>query len=182
MTKLLQGWQRGDSAARDALLPLVYSELYRLARAQAGGDRQQTLQPTALVHETFLKLASGSLDFQDRVHFFAFSARVMRSVLVDHARAQQRQKRGGSFLRVSWDKALKSSAAETPQQVLDLDEALQKLERIDPRKCRVIELRYFAGLEYEESAEFLGVSKTTVNRELRLARAWLQAELAEPAD
>ncbi len=178
VTELLRAWKRGDSQAKDALMPLVYAELHRLASARAGRGGPQTLQPTALVNEAYLKLAANQSDFADRAHFFAFAARVMRSVLLDHLRAQQRKKRGGDLLRVSWDKAANSPADKAEQDFLRLDEALQALERLDARKCRIIELRYFAGLSYDETAAALGVSKTTVNRESRLARAWLRAELA----
>ena len=177
ITELLVAWREGRDGAEESLMSQVWDELHRLARIHStGGDG--TLQPTALVNEAYLKLVAGASDFNDRIHFFAFAARVMRSVMVDHLRARRRQKRGGDRLRVTWDEALGVSASDTPDDFLRLDEALRALERLDPRKTRIVELRYFSGLSYDETAELLGTSKATVNRELRLARAWLRAELA----
>lgn len=179
LTDLLLAWRRGQEGAADSLMPMVWGELHRLAKIHVARDA--SLQPTALVNEAFLKLAAGRGHFEDRVHFFAFAARVMRSVMVDHLRSQQRQKRGGDHLRVTWDKALNVAPDDTPQDFLRLDDALQRLEGLDPRKCRILELCYFSGLSYDEIAEALNTSKATVGRELRLARAWLRAELAGTA-
>ena len=178
LTDLLLAWRRGQEGAAEALMPMVWGELHRLAKIHAGRDAR-TLQPTALVNEAYLKLAAGHGDFADRIHFFAFAARVMRSVMVDHLRAQQRQKRGGDHLRVTWDKALNVAQDDTSEDFLRLDDALKRLEAIDARKCRILELCYFSGLNYDDIAEALAISKATVGRELRLARAWLRAELAQ---
>lgn len=177
LTDLLLAWRQGQEGAAESLMPLVWGELHRLAKIHAGREGR-TLQPTALVNEAYLKLAAGHGGFEDRVHFFAFAARVMRSVMVDHLRAQQRQKRGGDLLRVTWDKALHVAQEDTPGDFLRLDEALRRLETVDARKCRILELCYFSGLSYDDIAAALGTSKATVGRELRLARAWLRAELS----
>lgn len=179
ITKLLSEWAAGDPAALEQLTPLVYSELRKIAARQMRGEAAgHTLQPTALVNEAFLRLCGGSpAEWQDRAHFFSVCARIMRHVLTDHARARLRAKRGAGAEHVPID------AAETMlQQPVDhaaLDEALQALESLDPRKGRIVELRYFAGLGIDETAEMLNIAPITVRREWTRAKAWLYRELAE---
>jgi RNA polymerase sigma factor (TIGR02999 family) len=163
------------------LIPLVYNELHRLAaRAMQAEQTSHTLQTTALVHEAYLRLAGsgGEVAWADRAHFFATAARVMRRVLVDHAKARRRQKRGGGAHRVTLDTAELVRQDPVPD-LLVLDEALSRLEATDERKCRVIECRFFAGMTHEETAATLGVSPATVDRDLRLAKAWLARELTD---
>jgi RNA polymerase sigma factor (TIGR02999 family) len=179
ITRLLADWARGDEAALERLTPLVYGELRRIAARQLRREeRGHTLQPTALVNEAFLRLVgSAPVSWQDRAHFFAVCAQVMRHVLTDHARAHLREKRGGGALHVPLD-----AAATVVQQSVDhaaLDDALRTLEAVDPRKGRIVELRYFVGLGIEETAEVLNVSPMTVRREWTRAKAWLYRELAE---
>lgn len=182
VTLLLAAWRDGDPEALSRLMPLVYGELRRLAARSLGGERQDhTLQPTALVHEAFLRLAGGAVpDWQDRVHFFAVAAQVMRRLLVDHARARRTGKRGGGLRRLPLEAALEigSPAAGDPELLLALDEALGELAAHDPRKARIIELRFFGGLTLEETALVAGVATSTVILEARLARAWLYRRIA----
>lgn len=178
MTELLRAWSDGDEGALERLLPLVEAELRRLARGYMGRERRgHTLQVTALVNEAFLRLTDARhLRWQDRVHFLGISARLMRRVLVDHARARGYQKRGGGAQRVTLDEALIVS----PEPALDLvalDCALEALAAADVRKSRVIELRFFGGLSVEETADVLHVSADTVKRDWRLAKLWLLREL-----
>ena len=178
VTELLVAWSAGDSSALDRLVPLVHAELRRLARRQMRRERDgHTLQTTALVNEAYLRLVDLSrIRWQDRAHFFAMSARLMRRILVDHARSRQYVKRGGGAWRVTFDEALVASA-EPAADLLALDDALQALARVDARKSQVVELRYFGGLSVEETAEALHVSPETVMRDWRLARAWLLREI-----
>ena len=179
ITRLLADWGRGDREALDRLAPLVHAELRRLARRQMNRERPgHTLQATALVNEAYLRLA-GQDDFQykDRAHFFAVCAQVMRHVLIDHARSHARDKRGGGALRVSLGEAEGLDAGRAAELVA-LDEALRELEEFDPQKGRIVELRYFAGLGVEETAEVLGISPTTVRREWRRAKAWLYRSMS----
>jgi RNA polymerase sigma factor (TIGR02999 family) len=180
ITRLLADWGRGDREALDKLTPLVHAELRRIARRQMGGERAgHTLQATALVNEAYLRLAGQQgFEWRDRAHFYAVCAQVMRHVLIDHARAHARDKRGGGALHVSLDEAAVMSG-EGASELMALDEALRALEEVDPQKGRVVELRYFAGLSIEETAEALGVSPTTVRREWRRAKAWLYRAIAE---
>lgn len=180
VTRLLRAWRDGDAAALEALAPLVYAELRRLAEARMRRERpDHTLQATALVHEAFLRLTgSDAPAWEDRTHFFAVAARVMRRLLVDHARARGYAKRGGGVRRVSLDEAVELSE-EPGEDLLALDAALTRLAALDPRQHQVVELRFFGGLSVEETAEVLGVSAVTVKRDWRAARAWLYAELAE---
>jgi len=178
VTSLLTAWGRGDPNALNELMPLVYNELHRMARrAWRGLDRGVTLQPTALINEAYLKMAgSGNTSFQNRAHFFAVAATAMRQILVNHARSHHAGKRGSGQVAISMDDvqvAVHQEAAE----VVALHEALERLEAIDPRKSRVVEMRYFGGLSIEEAAEALGVSVITVNRDWRLARTWLIREM-----
>jgi RNA polymerase sigma factor (TIGR02999 family) len=179
ITRLLADWAGGDRGALDRLAPLVHAELRRIARRQMGGERQgHTLQATALVNEAYLRLAGQEgFEWKDRAHFYAVCAQVMRHVLIDHARAHARDKRGGGALHVSLDEAAVMSA-EGAAELVALDEALRELEEVDPQKGRVVELRYFAGLSIEETAEVLGISPTTVRREWRRAKAWLYRAIA----
>lgn len=179
ITRLLADWAGGDRDALDRLAPLVHAELRRIARRQMGGERQgHTLQATALVNEAYLRLAGQEgFEWHGRSHFYAVCAQVMRHVLIDHARAHARDKRGGGAPHVSLDEAAVMSG-EGASELVALDEALRELEEIDPRKGRVVELRYFAGLSIEETAEILNISPTTVRREWRRAKAWLYRALA----
>jgi RNA polymerase sigma factor (TIGR02999 family) len=158
-------------------MPVVYDELHRLAsRAMRGERPDHTLQTTALVHEAYLRLAGAQVEWQDRVHFFATAARVMRRILVDHAKAKRRGKRGGGAMKIALDEAALVTP-DPPHDLLALDEALSRLEARDERKCRIVECRFFAGMTHEETAAALGVSPATVDRELRVAKAWLVREL-----
>jgi len=178
ITQLLQRWSRGDRAAAEEILPLVYGELRRIAEGHFRKERPgHTLQATALVHEAWMRLAEESgLRWQSRVQFFGLVAHLIRRILVDHARRQNRLKRGGGAQRVSLDEAMEVAAGRPPELVA-LDDALERLAEVDPRKAKVVELRFFAGLTVEETAEVLGVSVETVGREWRRARAWLFQDL-----
>lgn len=177
VTQLLDAWQRGDATALDRLMPLVYDELRLLASRHFGREPTgHTLQTTALVHEAYLKLVGSDVRWQGRKHFFAVAARAMRHVLVEHARAQRSAKRGGGEIPVTLGDDIALSAGR-PAEIVDLDEALTRLEQHDARKARIVELHYFTGLGYDEIAELLGISQATVHRDLRLAKAWLQREL-----
>lgn len=178
VTEVLQQWRDGDRDAVEKLLPLVYEELRRQARAYLARERRgHTLQPTALVHETYLKLADKlQPQWRDRIHFYAVSSQLMRRILVDHARQHSAEKRGGRLLRVSLDE----ESARVEARALDLlalDAALERLAEKDPRKARMIEFRFFGGLSLEETAQALGVSIPLVVKEVRLARAWLYRDI-----
>jgi len=178
VTGLLRAWSDGDDGALERLLPLVEAELRRLARGYMGRERRgHTLQATALVNEAFLRLTDARrLRWQDRAHFLGISARLMRRVLVDHARSRGYQKRGGGAQQVTLDEALVVSP-EPAVDLVALDRALETLAATDARKSRVIELRFFGGLSVEEAAEVLHVSTDTVKRDWRLAKLWLLREL-----
>ena len=178
VTTLLDDWSRGDRLALERLLPLVYAELRRIASRQLRHERAgHTLQPTALVHEAYLRLVDQrSVDWRSRAHFFGVAAQVMRRILVDHARRQSAQKRGeGARLVPLEDVADIAAATEIP--VLALDRALERLEKLDPDLARIVELRAFGGLTLEEAAHVLKVSPSTATREWRTAKAWLVREL-----
>jgi RNA polymerase sigma-70 factor, ECF subfamily len=179
---LLDQYRDGQAEAFERLMELVYDDLRRIAAWQLQTERPgHTLQPTALVHEAYLKLAGQNpVEWQNKAHFFALAAQVMRHILVDHARARQRDKRGGGLVSVALDEAIKLSHPSEPGLV-ELDEALSMLARQDARKSRIVELRYFGGLSIEETAEVLGISPTTVRREWTLAKAWLRRELDKDA-
>jgi RNA polymerase sigma factor (TIGR02999 family) len=179
VTDLLLAWGQGDDAALQALTPLVYDELRRLARRSLRGEREgHTLPATALVHEAFVRLVDGSrVRWQDRAHFFAVAARLMRRVLVDFGRARRSQKRGGSAERVSLDEEIAGGGGRI-EDLLAVDAALEALARLDPRKAQVVELRFFGGLTVEESAEALSVSPDTIKRDWKFARVWLMRELS----
>jgi RNA polymerase sigma factor (TIGR02999 family) len=178
-TDLLRAWNDGDESALNQLVPLIEQELHRLARAYMQRERQgHTLQATALVNEVFLRLANGSTpEWRDRAHFVGIAARLMRRILVDHARSRGYRKRGGGAQPVPLDEAM----AVTPEmtiEVLAVDRALEAFARIDARKSQVVELRFFGGLSVEETAEVLGISVETVKRDWRFAKLWLARELA----
>jgi len=179
VTRLLIAWSEGDQAALEKLIPLVYQELRRLAKLYLKRERPgHSLQTTALVHEAYLRLIDSSrVRWQNRAHFFAVSAQLMRRILVDFARSRRYLKRGGEAQHVSLGEALDIAEARGAA-LIALDDALLALARIDERKSRVIELRYFGGLSVEETAEALKVSTETVKRDWRLARTWLRRELA----
>jgi RNA polymerase sigma factor (TIGR02999 family) len=174
---LLLAWGGGDESAFDQLVPLIHAELHRLARRHMRGERQHhTLQTTALLNEVFLRLIHVKrVRWQDRAHFFAVSARLMRRVLVDHARSRQFLKRGGGAPTTPFDDA--SMPVERSVNLVALDDALQALAVIDPRKAKVVEMRFFAGFSVDETAAALQVSPETVMRDWRVAKAWLHREL-----
>jgi RNA polymerase sigma factor (TIGR02999 family) len=182
VTDLLLAWSGGDDQALEQLVPLVHHELRRLARRQMGGERHgHTLQTTALVNEAYLRLVDLTrIRWQDRSHFLAMSARLMRRILVDHARSRGYQKRGGGVANVSLDEAFVVST-ERPQDLVALDDALQALAAVDDRKSRVVEMRFFGGLTVEETASALDVSPETVMRDWRLAKVWLLRALGGAA-
>ena len=177
ITLLLEAWRKGDAGALNKVMPLVYTELHRIARrawSQRSGG--QTLQPTALINEAYLKLANvENASFKDRCHFFAVASSAMRQILVNHAKSRLTTKRGGARAHVSIDDAqpIHQEAAE----IIALNDALDALHVVDPRKSKIVEMRYFGGLSIEETAEALGLSVRTVNREWSLARSWLIREI-----
>jgi RNA polymerase sigma-70 factor, ECF subfamily len=176
VTRLLDEWTKGNQSALDDLTPLVYRELRQLATSYLRKELPgHTLQPTALVHEAYLRLVDQTNPtWQSRSHFFGVAARLMRQILVDHARRKQAGKRGG--LKVPLDEAV-SFQRESGRDLVALDSGLDALEKIDPRKCKAVELRYFGGLSMEEIAQTLDVSAITVRRDLRMAEAWLHQEM-----
>jgi RNA polymerase sigma factor (TIGR02999 family) len=178
VTELLRRLAGGDRNALDRLIPLVYAELHRMAASYLKRENpDHTLQATALVHEAYLKLAGGSQpDFQSRAHFYGIASRIMRQILVDHARTRMAAKRGGG-LRVPLEEAA-ASFQERPGLMMALDDALEELGRRDPDKLRLVELRFFAGLSAEESADMLGLPLESVRYQLRMAQAWLRREMA----
>ena len=177
VTRLLHEWSGGNKQALDRLLPLVYNQLRRLAARCLSGERpDHTLRATALVHEAYLRLVDSEVDWQDRVHFYRVAAQVLRHILVDHARAHGRQKRGAGAERVPLEEAL-MVGPEAPSGIIELDEALERLATHDRRKSEVVELLFFGGLTYDETAVALNISPATVHRELALAKAWLYREL-----
>jgi RNA polymerase sigma factor (TIGR02999 family) len=179
VTSLLLAWRRGDQAALDRLMPLVYSELHAIAGRHLRGERpEHTLQPTALIHEAYLRLVGTDVEWEGRTHFLAVAARTMRRILVDHARARARRKRDPAQAPLALDEPA-AVGSEPSGQLLALDEALERLSALDERKARAIELHYFGGLTYDEAAQALGISRATLHRELRVARAWLYRELSQ---
>jgi RNA polymerase sigma-70 factor (ECF subfamily) len=180
VTQLLRAWSDGDDAALEQLVPLMETELRRLARGYMGRERRgHTLQTTALVNEAFVRLTDArQVRWQDRAHFLGISARLMRRVLVDHARRRGYQKRGGDVQRVTLHEGLVTSP-DPAFDLVALDRALEALEKADHRKSQVVELRFFGGLSVEETAQVLGVSPDTVKRDWRLAKLWLLHELEE---
>jgi len=179
LTGLLRAWREGDGAALDELLPLVYAELRRIAAQRMRGERGgHTLQPTALVHEAFLRLVGQPIDWRDRGHFFAVASRAMRRVAVDHWRAGAALKRGGEGPHVELGDAAEPAVAPKSVDVMALDAALTRLERLNAQQARVVELRYFAGLSLEEVADVLDRSRASVFRDWRAAKTWLFRELS----
>ena len=178
VTRLLARWKDGDEAALQQLVPIVHEELRRLARRQMAGERPgHTLQPTALVNEAYLRLVNlKQMQWQDRAHFFAMGARLMRRILVDFARSRGYQKRGGGAKQVSFTQALEVAEGQ-PTDVVALNDALEALAAVDERTSRVVELRYFGGLSVEETAEVLKVSRETVKRDWKFAKMWLLRHL-----
>jgi RNA polymerase sigma factor (TIGR02999 family) len=177
ITELLHAWSEDSAAPTDVLFAMVYPDLRRIAGALFRGERpENVLQPTCVVNELFLKLLrQRSLRFEDREHFYSLCARLMRRVLVDHARSEGRHKRSGGVSVPLHDDMVWTDA--DPADTLDLDRALDELERIDPRKCRMLELRFYLGFTAEEAAELLHVSKASVDRDVRFVRAWLNDRL-----
>lgn len=178
ITGLLLAWSDGNREALERLTPLVYQELRRLAESYLRRERAgHTLQPTALAHEAYLKLIDQQcVRWQNRAHFFGIAAQAMRRILVDHARTRLAEKRGSGAPVVSLDEAI-DAAVQRADQLVALDEALKTLAEMDPQKSRVVELKYFGGMTLEETAEVLGISRATVIREWRMAKAWLYGEL-----
>ena len=181
ITQLLQQWSGGDKEALDALMPVVYEQLHRLASRCIRAERpDHTLRATALVHEAYLRLIDADVSWQDRVHFFAVSARILRRILVDHAKSNRRQKRGGGAEMIPLDEAV-VVGPDSPEGLLELDMALKQLELQDKRKSQIVELLCFGGLTYDETAAALDISPATVHREIKLAKAWLHRELSSGA-
>lgn len=178
-TMVLMQLGRGDAAASERLLPLVYQELRALAASHFRYQQpDHTLQPTALVHEAFVRLIDQThAEYNGRAHFFAVAATAMRQILTDHARRKKADKRGGEWKKVSLEAAGSKGIATSDIDIVALDEVLSKLQELDPRRHRVVELRFFGGLSVDEAAHVLGVSKTTVESDWRSARAWLSMEL-----
>ena len=173
VTQLLLDWRAGNQEALDALTPLVYDALRHVARRYMSSESAgHTLQATAVVHEAYERLVEMDVGWRDRAHFFAVASRLMRRILVDHARGHRRDKRGGGVSAISLEEATWVGAEPNPDLV-DLDQALHQLASFDERKSKIVELHFFGGLTYEETAEVLGISPATVERELRLAKAWL---------
>jgi RNA polymerase sigma factor (TIGR02999 family) len=178
VTRLLAAWGSGDNTALNQMMPLVYAELHRIARrAWSQHPDNNTLQPTALINEAYLKLANaGSASYQDRCHFFAVACKAMRQILVNHARSRLSEKRGRGVANVSLDD-VQPAVHQEAAEIVALHEALEALHSVDPRKSTVVEMRYFGGLSIEETAEAMGASVATVNRDWRLARSWLIREM-----
>jgi RNA polymerase sigma factor (TIGR02999 family) len=178
VTGLLRKWRDGDGSALDQLLPLVHDTLHRLAHRYVNRERRgHTLQTTALVNEAFMRLVGQQeMDWESRAHFFAVSAQVMRHILVDYARQRASRKRGGEFQHITLDGEA-AEFAERSAELIALDDALETLAKVNPRGSKVVELRYFGGMNNTEAAEVLRISETTVERDWRLAKAWLYREL-----
>src|SRR5213595_3104109 len=181
VTELLTRWSQGDDGALAELTPLVYEELRRLAHRQMGAERpDHTLQTTALANEAYLRLADQTNPrWQNRAHFFAVAARAMRQILVSYARSNQAQKRGGGALKIELDESAILSP-EQSKEIVDLHEALERLGTLDARKAKVVELKFFGGLNYDEIAEVLKISPVTVRRDWEFAKLWLYTELHNP--
>lgn len=176
VTDLLRRWRAGDHAALDALMPLVYEELRRVAHNRLQGERLgHTLQSTAVVHEAYLRLVNGGVQFENRQHFFAVAAQLIRQILVDYARRHGARKRDGGY-KLALDEAIKLPDREV--DLVDLDDALRELSRLDARQGRIVELRFFGGLSIAETAEVLSISPATVERSWASARAWLYRQMS----
>jgi RNA polymerase sigma factor (TIGR02999 family) len=181
VTQLLVNWSQGDKEALNELMPLVYDELRRLAKAYLRRERpDHTLQGTAVVHEAFLRLIDQNrVQWQNRAHFFGVAAQMIRHILVDHARAQLAEKRGGGAAKLSLDEAL-AVAGGPDVDLIKLDDALKGLTKLDPQQSKIVELRFFGGLTIEETAEVLSISPATVKRDWVMAKAWLHRTLTAP--
>jgi len=179
VTKLLRAWGSGDKEALDALTPRVYNELRRMARRYMQNERAgHTMQATALVNEVYLRMVDvNGANWQDRVHFFAVSANMMRRILVDQARTRASARRGGGAHRLNLDDAPEVASPLRDREVIALDDALELLAGLDPRKAKVVELRFFGGLSVEETGQILGISEQSVMRDWKLAKVWLQREM-----
>jgi len=180
VTQLLVSWSMGNQAALDELMPLVYGELHRLAAAYLRRERpDHTLQSTALVHEAFLKLVNQrEVEWRNRAHFYGIAAQMIRRILVDYARSHHAEKRGSGAVKLALDEALAVPQQNTDLDLLGLNDALERLAEMDPRQNRIVELRFFAGLSIEETAEVMQLSPATIKREWNSARAWLFRELS----
>jgi RNA polymerase sigma factor (TIGR02999 family) len=179
VTQILVNWREGDDQALNQLMPLVHDNLRQLANKYMRSERAgHTLQATALVNEAFLKLCDSSISWQSRAHFIAIAARAMRQILVDHAKSKRRQKRGGNDIQVTLYEARIADDKVQPD-VLDIEEALNNLAKVDERKAQIIEMNIYGGMTYDEIAEVLNISAATVDRELRFSRAWLQRALSD---
>jgi RNA polymerase sigma factor (TIGR02999 family) len=179
VTMLLRSWSEGNKQALDQLMPLLYDELHRLARASLRNERpNHTLRATALVHEAYMKLVDYSFPWENRLQFSAAAARVIRHILVDYAKSSRRQKRGGGANHVTLDEAV-LLGPETSSEILELDEALKLLAQRDPRKSEIVQLIFFGGLTYDEVAKALDISPVTVHRDLKMAKAFLHTQLAK---
>jgi RNA polymerase sigma factor (TIGR02999 family) len=180
VTELLVRWSDGDLSARDALVPLVYDELRRIARrCLAGQHGDHTLQPTALVHEAYLRLIrSDSVKVSDRIHFFSLAAQVMRHILIDHARKSAASKRGGDAITVTLEDVPGPAGKPSNVDLIALDGAMNRLAELDPRQCKIVELRFFAGLTIQETAEAVDISPATAKREWATARLWLHSAIS----
>ena len=181
ITQLLKEWSGGNQAILDELMPLVYKELRRQASRYLRKERKNhTLQTTALIHEAYLKLLGvHEIEWQNRAHFFALASTAMRRILVDYARDRHREKRGGIAENLAIDDAMQISASEKSVDLIALDEALNRLAKLSARQARVVELRYFSGLSNDETAEILGVSKSTVKNDWNIAKAWLKLQITK---
>jgi RNA polymerase sigma factor (TIGR02999 family) len=180
ITELLVSWQKGDSEALNAVIPLVYAELRRLARHHLNREREgHTLQSTALVNEVYLRLVGQGLEVRNRTHFFAVASHLMRQILVDYARRHRAAKRGEGIEKVTLSEAMALLPQAGSFDLLALDQALQELGEVDPQLTQVVEMRFFGGLSIEETAEVLHVSQSTVKRDWATARAWLHRELTQ---
>ena len=180
ISELLKAWSDGDREAAERFMPLIYDELRRQAHRYLNRERpNHTLQTTALVHEAYLRLADQrNVTWQNRAHFFGLAAQMMRRILVNYAVSRNREKRGGLNERISLDETIMIAGDSSDVDIISLDDALTRLEELDERQARVVELRYFSGLSIEETAEVLGISPATVKREWNMARTWLRAELS----
>ena len=184
VTQLLVNWSRGDQAALEQLMPLVYGELRRLAGAYLRRERSNhTLQSTALVNEAFLRMVQQhNVQWKNRAHFYGIAAQMIRRILVDYARSQHAEKRGSGAIKLELDEAMAVAQTSVEIDLLGLNDALDRLAELDERQSRVVELRFFAGLSIEETAEVLHLSPASINREWQTARAWLFREMSAPRD
>lgn len=181
ISEMLKAWGEGDRGAAERFMPLIYDELRRQARRYLDRERpNHTLQTTALVHEAYIRLNDqNKVRWQNRAHFFGVAAQMMRRILVNYAVGQKREKRGGSAIPIPLEESLQIAIADSEVDLLALDEALSRLDDLDSRQARIVELRYFSGLSIEETAEVLSISPATVKREWNMARTWLRAELTQ---